>query len=141
MSRRDRNFFPQKIVGDDDVATGTTTSTGSNCGSFPPAGLVEPTDFPPPRGTQPAQVTAKITAGNNLSIWNQVGQVDRLACAGHVRFQTAHRHRVATASKMNNHSSNLAPNLETLLEDARTRGDRLHPFWAKFECSTGRAMP
>ncbi len=25
------------------------------------------------------------------------------------------------------------PDLETLLEDVRTRGDRLHPFWAKVE--------
>ena len=40
--------------------------------------------------------------------------------------------------KMNNRSSNLAPNLETMLEDVRTRGDRQHPFWAKFECLTGR---
>ena len=45
---------------------------------------------------------------------------------------------VVNGRKMNNHSTNLAPNLETLLEDVRARGDRLHPFWAKFECSTGR---
>jgi hypothetical protein len=27
----------------------------------------------------------------------------------------------------------LEPNLETLLEDVRTRGDRQHPFWIKVE--------
>ena len=26
---------------------------------------------------------------------------------------------------------NIEPDLETLLEDVRTRGDRQHPFWAK----------
>ena len=30
------------------------------------------------------------------------------------------------------------PELETLLEDVRTRGDRQHPFWAKIEAPTGR---
>ena len=45
---------------------------------------------------------------------------------------------VVNGRKMNNHATSLAPNLETLLEDVRTRGDRLHPFWSKFECTTGR---
>ena len=30
------------------------------------------------------------------------------------------------------------PDLETLLEDVRTRGDRQHPFWTKVEVPTGR---
>ena len=30
------------------------------------------------------------------------------------------------------------PDLGTLLEDVRTRGDRQHPFWAKIESTTGR---
>jgi len=37
-------------------------------------------------------------------------------------------------------TADLVPNLETLLEDARTRGDRLHPFWAKVETPGGRAV-
>ena len=32
----------------------------------------------------------------------------------------------------------IRPDVEVLLEDARTRADRQHPFWAKVECSTGR---
>ena len=28
---------------------------------------------------------------------------------------------------------NITPSLEVLLEDVRTRSDRLHPFWAKAE--------
>jgi hypothetical protein len=30
------------------------------------------------------------------------------------------------------------PDLRVMLEDARTRGDRQHPFWARFDVSTGR---
>jgi hypothetical protein len=32
----------------------------------------------------------------------------------------------------------IRPQVETLLEDVRTRGDRMHPFWAKVEINTGR---
>jgi predicted esterase len=31
------------------------------------------------------------------------------------------------------HRKKVVPNIETLLEDVRTRGDRQHPFWAKVE--------
>lgn len=30
------------------------------------------------------------------------------------------------------HSVSTEPNLSVLLDDVRTRGDRLHPFWAKW---------
>jgi hypothetical protein len=32
-----------------------------------------------------------------------------------------------------NKSLRVQPDLKVLLEDVRTRGDRLHPFWAKVE--------
>ena len=35
-------------------------------------------------------------------------------------------------------SDNIRPQVETILEDTRSRGDRQHPFWAKVEVSTGR---
>ena len=34
---------------------------------------------------------------------------------------------------------NPTPDIAVLLEDARTRGDRLRPFWTKLELATGRA--
>jgi hypothetical protein len=35
----------------------------------------------------------------------------------------------------------VGPDLGTLLEDARARGDRQHPFWAKVETAAGRTSP
>jgi hypothetical protein len=32
----------------------------------------------------------------------------------------------------------ITPDLQTILEDVRTRGDRQHPFWAKLDGATGR---
>jgi len=40
--------------------------------------------------------------------------------------------------RVNSPDRTLRPDLRTLLEDARRRGDRLHPFWAKVEVRTGR---
>ncbi len=31
------------------------------------------------------------------------------------------------------HVINTQPNLSVLLDDVRTRGDRVHPFWAKWQ--------
>jgi hypothetical protein len=31
-----------------------------------------------------------------------------------------------------------SPDVATLLEDVRTRGDRQHPFWARLEVKAGR---
>ena len=42
--------------------------------------------------------------------------------------------------RLNNSVMNITvtPSVETILEDARTRGDRQHPFWAKLSRQTGR---
>jgi hypothetical protein len=32
----------------------------------------------------------------------------------------------------------IRPDLRTMLEDVRTRGDRQHPFWARLDGATGR---
>ena len=40
---------------------------------------------------------------------------------------------VLNGRRINGREPFVKPDLLTLLEDARTRGDRQHPFWAKFE--------
>ena len=106
-------------------------------GGMPPRTTVNPEDWPPPRGTRPAQVAARITANNNLSIQTKTSRLTVWLAPGMFDFKRAIS-IVVNGRKMNNHATSLAPNLETLLEDVRTRGDRLHPFWSKFECTTGR---
>ena len=32
----------------------------------------------------------------------------------------------------------VSPSVRVILEDARTRGDRLHPYWARVDCNSGR---
>ena len=45
---------------------------------------------------------------------------------------------VVNGRRINAPSQFIEPDLETLLADVRTRGDRQHPFWVKLESSTGR---
>jgi hypothetical protein len=136
MGRFHRDFFPREI-------DCQTMRAGDNffwwveLGGMPPRTMVNPDDWPPPRGARPAQILARITANNNLSIQTKAANLTVWLAPGMFDFQRPIS-IVVNGRKMNNHSSHLAPSMETLLEDVRTRGDRLHPFWAKFECTTGR---
>jgi pimeloyl-ACP methyl ester carboxylesterase len=136
MGRFHRDFFPRDI----DCATmreGDNFFWWVELGGMPPRTTVNPEDWPPPHGSRPAQVSARITANNNLSIQTKTTSLTVWLAPGMFDFKRPIS-IVVNGRKMNNHSSNLAPNLETLLEDVRSRGDRLHPFWSKFECTTGR---
>jgi hypothetical protein len=45
---------------------------------------------------------------------------------------------VVNGQRVNSSQPFVEPDLETMLEDIRTRADRQHPFWAKIEAPTGR---
>ena len=136
MGRFHRDFFPREF-------TCTTMREGDNffwwveLAGMPPRAIVNPSEWPPPRNLQPVQVKANVTANNNLSISTGAGRITVWLAAGMLDFKRS-MSILVNGRKMNNRSSNLAPNLDTMLEDVRTRGDRQHPFWAKFECPTGR---
>ncbi len=136
MGRFHRDFFPREF----DCFTMRESDNffwWVELGGMPPKTMVNPADWPPPRGTRPAQVTARITANNNLSIQTRTTWLVVWLAPGMFDFKRPISIGV-NGRKMNNHGANLAPSLETLLEDVRARGDRLHPFWARFECPTGR---
>ena len=42
--------------------------------------------------------------------------------------------------RVNTADRTIEPSLEVLLEDARTRADRQHPFWARVDAPTGRVV-
>lgn len=100
--------------------------------------LVEPDDWPPQRGTRPAKTRGQVNANNGISvtsgaskatIWLSPELIDFKSKSG-VAFNGAR-------AKLN--GGYVEPDLSVLLEDARTRADRFHPFWAKVELPNGRA--
>jgi hypothetical protein len=149
MGRYKRNFYPKEF---------TTKSMRPwdnffwwvELAEMPPKSMVLPVDWPP-SGSRPVETTARVTEGNSIYVTSGAGHVTVWLTPEMLNFDepvniTINGQRVTTggnadaggssASDRRNRPSRLRfvePDLETLLEDVRTRGDRLHPFWAKVE--------
>jgi len=136
MGRYQRDFFPKEF-------TARSMRYWDNffwwveLDSLPPKAMVDPVDWPPPRGTSALVTRAFTTATNGLSVRSGAGIVrvwlspDMLDLGQRVDIQVNGR-RIVPLSRF------IEPDLETLLEDVRTRGDRQHPFWLKLESGTPR---
>ncbi len=104
---------------------------------MPPGSMVMPADWPPDRGTQPVQVRGMVTNTNGLNVRTGTSHVTVWISPRLVDF--AQRMTiVVNGRRLNSRDPFMKPDLETLLEDVRTRGDRQNPFWAKMEGPTGR---
>ncbi|MBN2295176.1 MAG: peptidase [Pirellulales bacterium] len=104
---------------------------------MPPKAMVAPEKWPPPRNTIPAPTEAMITATNGVSVRTGAKQVT--VWLSPEILDMDRRVKISVNGKRaNSKQPFIRPEIEVLLEDARTRADRQHPFWAKVECSTGR---
>ncbi len=136
MGHFHRDFFPRKF------ACQTMRSWDNffwwlEVRGLPPRSEVDPSSWPPPAGTQPVQVKGDINDKNGLNVRTGTSQVTIWLSPKMLDFNkraimTVNGRRVNGADQM------IKPDLHVLLEDVRTRGDRLHPFWAKLESATGR---
>jgi acetyl esterase/lipase len=104
---------------------------------MPPKAMVEPANWPPPRGVLPVQVSAKLTEANGVYIKTGTGQVSVWVSPQMLSFQQR-VNIVVNGDRINSREPFVQGDLHTLLEDVRTRGDRQHPFWARFDAQTGR---
>jgi predicted esterase len=135
MGRFRRNFYPKEF-------SCSTMRRWDNffwwveLAALPAAATVEPSDWPPPRGAQAVQVTGTVNTNNGLSVRTGSGLVNVWLSPKLVDFRR--RITVIVNGRRLNAESATSPNLEVLLEDVRTRGDRQNPFWARVEMSTGR---
>jgi predicted esterase len=104
---------------------------------MPARSMVYPSDWPPPRGSQPAETKGQINANNGLNVVTAAGRVtvwlspEMLDLGRKVNIQVEGR-------RVNVRDAFVEGRLETILEDVRTRGDRQHPFWVKVDAVTGR---
>ncbi len=131
MGRREsRNFFPKQFT----VATMRTWDNyfwWLEAGKLPERGVVEPVDWPPARGVRPAQIKATVLATNGLAITSGASNFTVWLSPEVVDFNRQIRVMLNGSSISKN--PRVDPDLSVLLEDVRTRADRLHPFWAKVE--------
>jgi hypothetical protein len=137
MERFKRKFFPKEF-------SCVTMRTWDNffwyveLSQLPPKSMIEPVNWPPERGTQAVETEATLTSNNGLYVSTGAGQVSLWLSPEMVNFERRVNITV-NGKRINVHDPLLEGNLETLLEDVRTRGDRQHPFWLKIETATGRA--
>ena len=96
---------------------------------------IRPTGPRPP--AQPVQIKAKMTDKNGLNVRTGTSQVTVWLSPKMLNFKD--RATITLNGRRIGGDQMIHPDLGTLLEDVRTRGDRQHPFWAKIESTTGRA--
>jgi predicted esterase len=130
MGRRERDFFPEQF-------RCATLREWDNffwwveMHEFPPRSTVDPVGWPPRRGTRALKVEGRIT-NNNVFIKTASRRVGVWLSPELVDFQ---RRVTVTVNgrRIDSGRSPIQPDLATLLEDVRTRGDRQHPFWLKVQ--------
>jgi hypothetical protein len=117
---------------------------------MPPKSMVLPVDWPP-AGSRPVETTARVTEGNAIYVTSGAGHVTVWLTPEMLDFDepvsiTINGQRATTGGNPDAGGSSASdrrdrparlrfvePDLEVLLEDVHTRGDRQHPFWAKVE--------
>jgi pimeloyl-ACP methyl ester carboxylesterase/tetratricopeptide (TPR) repeat protein len=131
MGRKKRDFFPKRF----------TVSTMRNWDNFfwsvelsnmPANQMVDPEAWPPPRGLVPLTLDVKALANNGINVDMHAANVTVWLSPELVSFErpinvTINGTRVAGGKGA------IKPSIPLMLEDARTRADRQHPFWAKVE--------
>lgn len=129
MNRRaGRNFFPKEF-------SVVTMRSWDNyfwwfeAESFNSRGIVDPAHWPPSRGVQPVQVNGKVLATNGVSVSSAGTNVSVWLSPEVVDFNRPIKVTINGSAK----SRRIEPDLLVLLEDVRTRADRQHAFWARFE--------
>ncbi len=131
MSRRQRDFFPKEF-------TVSTMRPWDNYfwwfegSDFPERAMVDPVQWPPMRNVRPLSITGKRTANNGISLTAGDCKVTLWLSPEMVDF-TQRVPITVNGRTLKSGGALVEPDLAVLLEDARTRADRLHPFWAKVE--------
>jgi pimeloyl-ACP methyl ester carboxylesterase len=131
MGRLRRNFAPKEF----NVATMRPWDNffwWIELRQLPPKAMIAPEDWPPPRGTQAIHTKATVTKTNGMLIQTGAGQVTVWLSPDVLDLSRRFAVKV-NGSSLNTNAASLAGDLAVLLEDARTRGDRQHPFWSKLE--------
>ncbi len=101
---------------------------------LPPRTVVDPRHWPPPRHTTGSTTRARVTANNGVNIAS--GAIRTTVWLSPRLIDFERRSPVTINGRtVNSREPFIEPDLDVLLEDVRTRGDRQHPFWAKVEHS------
>jgi predicted esterase len=92
-----------------------------------PRSMIGPFEWPQPRAALPFAVKASVREKSRVHLTTNAAEVTVYLAPEMVDFEGD----VSILLRNRKRAKGIRPNLRVLLEDVRTRGDRLHPFWAK----------
>ena len=104
---------------------------------FPPKTLVDPDDWPPPKNYHAGQTKASRNATNGVNVTTGAGKTTIWLSPEIVDFN-AKMTITVNGRRAPLSGGGVSPDLTILLEDARSRADRQHVFWAKVEMPSGK---
>jgi hypothetical protein len=96
---------------------------------LPERSMVQPVLWPPPSGTRPFHIKGEVTATGKVLVTARCDAATVWLSPEFVKFDQPLV--VELNGRPMSRDRFVRPNLDVLLEDARTRADRQHPFWAK----------
>lgn len=129
MDLHKRNFFPKEF----EVVSMRPWDNfffWLEVSDFPERSLVLPSNYPEPKKA-PVTIRSKILDTNGVLVDTGTGKANVYLTPDMVNFDE----RISVNYKSRNYGTGVEPSTEVMLEDGRTRGDRLHPFWAKVDTS------
>lgn len=136
MQRFRRDFFPREF-------TARTMRPWDNyfwwveLNGMPANTMVEPAQWAARRPSQAALVSGSINDANGIVVTTASNQLTLWLSPKMIDFEKQAT-IVVNGRRVNSAERAIEPDLRTLLEDVRTRGDRFNPFWLKVETATGR---
>ena len=102
--------------------------------SLPSRSTVLPVNWPPESGVRPAVTEGRILENSRVTLRTGAERATVWLSPDMVDFTQ----RVGVSINGRSYGQRIEPSAQVLLEDARTRGDRQHPFWARVDDSSGR---
>ena len=106
---------------------------------LPVRGMVDPADWPPPKGTTATAVEATMPLNTKNIISVHTGASQATVWISPEMFDFTKKINIlVNGQRFTSRDQMVRPEVHTLLEDVRTRGDRQHPFWARLDGGTGR---
>ncbi|MGE0606322.1 MAG: alpha/beta hydrolase-fold protein [Pirellulales bacterium] len=128
MGRTRRDFYPKEF----ECVTMRETDHffwWLEASGLPDKAMVD--EWPPTRGTREAVMKGRINENNTLTI--SAGAKSVIVWLTPELIDFKRRSQVTFNGSKITRESFIQPESSVLLEDVRSRGDRLHPFWAKVE--------
>ena len=96
---------------------------------YPESSMTHPVLWPPDRGAKPAPTSGKFLENNGVLVTSSAQRATIYFTPELIDFGE----RVSVTFNRRRRTEEIKPQVSTMLDDVRTRGDRFHPFWAKYD--------